>query len=40
LNDPHHAALLGEAGQRIFLAKSGATARTVAALLPLLRRPA
>jgi len=40
LSDAQHAAALGEAGQRVFLAESGATARTVGALLPLLRRPA
>ena len=40
LSDAQCAAALGEAGQRVFLAESGATARTVAALLPLLRWPA
>jgi len=43
LMDSQRAAALGEAGQRVFLSESGATARTVAALLPLLtpdRRPA
>jgi 3-deoxy-D-manno-octulosonic-acid transferase len=40
LTDAQRAASLGTAGRRVFLAESGATARTVAALLPLLRRPA
>jgi len=40
LTNPQRAIALGEAGQRVFLAESGATARTVAALLPLLRRSA
>jgi len=40
LTDTQRAASLGAAGQRVFLAESGATARTVAALLPLLRRSA
>ncbi len=40
LTDTQRAAASGKAGQRVFLAESGATARTVAALLPLLRRPA
>lgn len=40
LTDPQRAVALGRAGQAVFLAESGATARTVAVLLPLLRRSA
>ncbi|HXB62852.1 MAG TPA: 3-deoxy-D-manno-octulosonic acid transferase [Acidobacteriaceae bacterium] len=40
LTDTQRAAALGEAAQRVFLAESGATERTVAALMPLLRRSA
>jgi 3-deoxy-D-manno-octulosonic-acid transferase len=40
LTDAPRAQAIGEAGKKIFHAESGATARTVAALLPLLRRPA
>jgi 3-deoxy-D-manno-octulosonic-acid transferase len=40
LTDTQRATSLGAAGQHVFLAESGATARTIAALLPLLRRPA
>jgi 3-deoxy-D-manno-octulosonic-acid transferase len=40
LTDAQYAATLGAAGKRVFLAESGATARTVAALLPLSRRSA
>ncbi len=39
LTNSQHAAALGRAGQSVFLAESGATARTVAALLPLLAPP-
>ncbi|HEY0307216.1 MAG TPA: 3-deoxy-D-manno-octulosonic acid transferase [Acidobacteriaceae bacterium] len=37
LTNPQRAAALGESGQRVFLSESGATERTVDALLPLLQ---
>jgi 3-deoxy-D-manno-octulosonic-acid transferase len=40
LTNLQRAGALGRAGQSVFLAESGATARTVAALLPFLRRSA